>query len=51
MVGHPEKNSEKIKRVNQLREELYSLLNVYGLDHHEVLEFSRKLDALILELL
>ncbi|NJD01866.1 MAG: aspartyl-phosphate phosphatase Spo0E family protein [Ruminiclostridium sp.] len=46
-----EKKSEKIKKINQLREELYTLLNVYGLDHLEVLEFSRKLDALILEFL
>lgn len=43
-----ENDADKIKKVNQMREELYLLLNNYGLDHKEVLEYSRKLDALIL---
>ena len=51
MANNLEENMEKVIRVNELREELYSLLNVYGLNHFEVLEFSKKLDALILELL
>lgn len=51
MVSHPDTRLEKINKLDQLREELYSLMNVYGIDHQKVLEFSRKLDALIVELL
>jgi hypothetical protein len=39
------------KRIAELREELSELVEEYGLDHHKVLEFSKKLDLLILEML
>ena len=51
MVNHSDKRLEKKKKLDQLREELHDLLNIYGIDHQKVLEFSRKLDTMILELL
>ena len=43
--------SEKEIRIAELREELYALLEKYGLNHSVVLELSRKLDKVLLELL
>ena len=38
------------EQIAELREELYALVDEFGLDHSKVLEFSKKLDLLILEL-
>lgn len=37
------------EEVAELRTELYTLMDEFGLGHSKVLEFSRKLDLLILE--
>ncbi len=38
------------EQIVKLRAELEALVEELGLDHHKVLEFSKKLDLLILEL-
>jgi hypothetical protein len=38
------------EQIVELRAELYVLVDELGLDHSKVLEFSKKLDLLILEL-
>jgi hypothetical protein len=43
--------SEKEIKITELREELHALLEKYGLNHNVVLELSKKLDKVLLELL
>ena len=50
MFEHSTSNSVIKNQIVELREELYILVDEFGLDHSKVLKFSKKLDLLILEL-
>jgi Spo0E like sporulation regulatory protein. len=41
-------NNKLDEMVSRLREQLYSLVDEYGLNNNKVLEFSKELDELIL---